>query len=223
MDSQITQVPPVNPMPPAQDLSGGEGQGAVAPDSLNQPPQDDSATPQPPIPNESALIPGFSKPVKEEVLLEWQAPSRPFKKHNRQFYTTIGVIVMLIALILFFAGQVLPVAVVLAVAFLSYVINTTQPGMVVYQLTNYGIRIEKTLYYWEEMGRFWFTQKYGQDMIHIEVAQFPNRITMLLGEMKKEDFEAIFSEILLHQEPPPTAYEKGAKWLHDKIPIDLES
>ena len=69
---------------------------------------------------ESMLFPGMTKPQKEEVLLEWRSPSRPFKKHNRQFYSTVGMIGALIAFILFFAGQIIPVAVVFAVVLAAF-------------------------------------------------------------------------------------------------------
>lgn len=166
---------------------------------------------------------GFEKPQPEEELLEWVAPSRPFKKHNRQFYTTIGMIVLLVVLILFFAGQTLPVAVVVAVVFFIYVQNSIAPGNITYKLTTYGIRVENDLYYWEELGRFWFTQELGQQVLRIEVGRYPFRLAILIGEMNKEDMTAVLSEILLNEVPPLTTYEKMARWLHDKIPIDLES
>jgi len=172
---------------------------------------------------ESGLIPGFAKPMKEEVLLEWVAPSRPFKKHNRQYYTTVGGIAGLIGLILFFAGQVLPVAVVIAVVFTIYVMTSIPPGDIVHKLTTYGIRLEEELYYWEELGRFWIKEKYGKPVLYIEVARFPNRLTILLGDIPADSLTQVLSEVLLNEEPLPTSYEKAAKWLHEKIPIDLEA
>ncbi len=166
---------------------------------------------------------GFEKPQPEEELIEWQAPSRPFKKHNRQFYTTTGMIVLLVGLILFFAGQTLPMAVIIAVVFYIYVQNSIAPGSVVYKLTTYGIRVADDLYYWEELGRFWFTQQYGKPVLRIEVARFPFRLAILLGDLSQEDMTAILSEILLNEKPPLTAYEKIARWLHEKIPLDLDS
>lgn len=195
-------------------------------------PSQNSAAPQMPPQNTStneqyyedqSFVPGFNKPIKEEVLLQWTAPSRPFKKHNRQFYSTIGVIAGLIALILFFAGQVLPVAVVVAVVFLTYVMNSIEPGDVVHKFTTYGIRVEDELYYWEELGRFWIKEKFDQPVLYIEVGRFPSRLTILLGKISKEDMTLILDEVLLNQEPPPTSYEKAAKWLHEKVPIDLEA
>lgn len=168
-------------------------------------------------------IPVMDKPMPEETLLEWQAPSRPFKQRKRQYFTTIGLICVLIALILLFAGQLLPVAVIAAVFFLYYVLNSTPPGLVNHKLTTYGIWVENNLYYWDEMGRFWFTEKFGVSLLHIEVARFPNRLTLLLGDITKEDMTLVLSEVLLNQTPPPTAYEKAAQWLQEKLPIDIES
>jgi len=166
---------------------------------------------------------GFEKPQPEEELIQWQAPSRPFKKHNRQFYTTTGMIVLLVGLILFFAGQTLPMAVIIAVVFYIYVQNSIVPGLVVYKLTTYGIRVADDLYYWEELGRFWFTEQYGKPVLRIEVTRFPFRLAILLGDLSKEDMTAILSEILLNEKPPLTTYEKMARWLHEKIPLDLDS
>lgn len=172
---------------------------------------------------ENPVLPSFTRPVKEKVLLEWSAPSRPFKKHNRQVFSTIGVIGLLIGLILFFAGQVIPVAVVFAAIFLIYVMFSTPPTMVVHKLTTHGIRVEKTIYYWDEMGRFWFTDSYGIPVLHIEIDRFPNRLTLLIGDIQKDDMEELLSQLLLNEIPPLTAYEKASKWLREKLPIDLGS
>lgn len=208
--------------PPAQ-------QAQATPTTQSQQSVQDPATQpvtasQPAAPGlESAVVPGMQKPQPEEILFEWQAPSRPYKARNRQYFTTIGLIAALIGLILIFANQLLPVAVVGAVIFVIYVLNTTPPGMVTLKLTTYGIRVENTLYYWEEMGRFWFTEKHKETILNIEIARFPNRLSILLGTVNKEDMRLVLSEVLLNQEPPPTAYERAAAWLQQKLPIDIES
>jgi hypothetical protein len=172
---------------------------------------------------DQGLFPGVAKPQAEELLFEWQSASRPYKARTRQYFTTISLIAALIALILAFAGQLLVVGVIAAVIFVVYVLNSTPPGLITHKITTYGIRIEDNLYYWEEMGRFWFTEKFGEPLLHIETTRFPNRLVILLGKIKKEDMAVVLSEVLLNQEPPPTAYEKAAKWLQEKLPIDLES
>ena len=187
-------------------------------------PQATSQASQPTTAEQSPVFPGIQKPIPEELVFEWQAPSRPFKNRNRQYYTTIGLIGGLIGLILIFAGQMLPVAVLLTALFLIYILNTVPPHIITNKITTYGIRVEDTLYYWEEMGRFWMTKIHDDEVLNIEVARFPFHLKILLSEeMSVEGTTEVLSEILVNEQPPPTTYEKAAEWLHKKIPIDLES
>lgn len=171
----------------------------------------------------SGYFPDIPKPMPEQLLYEWQAQSRPFKKHNRNYYTTIAVIVLLISLILIFSGQFLPMAVVCAVAFLAYVINSVPPQDIMYQITTYGIRIGDRLYYWELMRRFWYGSKYDQELLYIDIVEFPDRLTLVLGQAEKDIISAVLSEVLLLEKPPLTVYERIAQWLQEKFPLDLDS
>ncbi|MBP7875836.1 hypothetical protein KA012_02470 [Candidatus Woesebacteria bacterium] len=214
----------------AQGGSESAEQAQVQPTAQEQPMQaqmdeqpNPSAFARATTPQESAIMPGMFKPLPEELLLDWVAPSRPFRKPNRRFFSTVTMIAVLIGLILFFANQMLPVAVVVAVVFLTYVLFSIPPSDVRYRLTTYGVRIEDQLYHWEELGRFWYTQQYAIDILHIEVARFPNTIHFLLGDIEKEMMTAILSEVLLHQRPPLTIVEKAGVWLQEKVPLDLES
>ena len=221
------QQPAVSPQSPqaAQALQPQPEQ-PMAPDQQSQ---QEQAQPQQQEYNQDdyyeypELFPGMAKPVPEELIYEWQAPSRPFKQHNRQYYSTVATVVLLLSLILFFAGQYLPIAAVLAVAFLSYMLSSIPPHTVTVQLTNYGLRLEKELYYWEELGWFWFKEKYGQEMVYVETSRFPNRLALMVGEAETDVLRLIFSEVLLEQEPPPTYFEKAAAWLQEKIPLDIDS
>lgn len=211
-----------------QKLQNIQTSGGPSAASSQAQPQQPQAPQSPPVsqasyPAESAFIPGMYKPLPEEVLLEWTSPSRPFRKPNRRFFTTITIIGVLIGLILFFANQMLPVAVVIAVVFLAYVLFSIPPGDVKHQLTTYGIRVEEKLYYWEELGRFWFTKQYDSAILHIEVDQFPNTIHLLLGDIEQQYMKDILSEVLLYERPPLTPVEKAGKWLQEKVPLDLES
>ncbi len=179
--------------------------------------------PTPPGIEMSERFPGMVKPLPEELVYRWQSASRPFKHRKKQFFTTLTTIIVLLCLILFFAGQVLPVAVVLAVGFMAYVLATIPPQVITQQFTTYGIRIEKELYYWEELGRFWFDKKLGSTILIVEVARFPNRLTMVLtNEEQKKEIEEILSEVLLKQRPEKTWVEKAGDWLQKKFPLDID-
>ena len=172
---------------------------------------------------EEELFPGVPKPRPKKTIISWSAPSRPFKKRNRQYYTTVILIVFLVSLILFFAGQFLPIAVVISVGFLAYVLSSVPPHEVKIEVTTYGIEIEDLLYYWEEMGRFWFEKKYNQELLTIEVMRFPGRIILMFDNNRKKDLRELFSEVLLEEKPTDTFYDKAAKWLQEKIPLELGS
>lgn len=166
------------------------------------------------------IVPPELQPQPEVALLEWTAPVRPFKKRNRQYYVTISILVGLVSLILFLAGQFLFIAVVLAFAFVNYVLSSIPPENIINRITNYGIHTDQNLYFWEEMGRFWYTQKYGQDLLHVEVSRFPNHVTLLLGNTPKDQITPLLSQVLIEQQPKPTAFDKAASWLQDNVPLE---
>ncbi len=163
-------------------------------------------------------------PYIEELLYEWRAGSRPFKKRNRQYFMTVLTIAILLSLILFFAGQFLPIAVVIAVAFLAYIMAVIPPQEVVYQFTTYGIRIEDELYYWEELSRFWYDDVYKQRVLFFEIDRFPFRLSLVLGDgFVEQELSSFLQLFLLHEKPPLTMYERAAEWLQKKLPLDIES
>lgn len=171
---------------------------------------------------ESQIAPWMYKPLPEEDILTWTAPSRPFKKRSKKYFSTVATIGLLISLILGFAGQLAAIAVVVAVAFLAYILSVVPPQDINYKITTWGVRVENNLYYWEELGRFWFTDKYNEALLNIESARFPNRVTMLIGDQDPEVIKVILSEVLLNQKPEPTLYDKAASWLQEKIPLEIE-
>jgi len=166
------------------------------------------------------IMPEDMRPQPETLILEWQAPVRPFKKRNRQYYTTIAILVFLVSLILFLAGQFLFIAVILAFAFVNYVLSAIPPEDVINSITTYGIRTDKELYHWEELGRFWYTTRYNQPLLHVEVARFPNHITLLMGSTSQEQVTPLLSQVLLQEQPLPTAFDKAAAWLQENIPLE---
>ena len=171
----------------------------------------------------SKVAPGYYRPVPEEILVTWKAPARPFKKRNKKFFRTVFTIALLVALILFFAGQILPVALVISVVFLVYVMAMIPPQDVSVKLTNYGFYIDKEAFAWYEMGRFWFEQKQGLDVLMIELNRFPNRLSLVLVDgltPRKEDLAEVLSEVLLREKPKPSAFEKVSHFLSEKIPLD---
>jgi hypothetical protein len=109
------------------------------------------------------------------------------------------------------------------VVFLVYVTAVIPPQIIHYKLTNYGIYVDNEAFSWYGMGRFWFSDQAGQRIMNIELYRFPGRLTFVLIEgqtPREEDLKQVLSEVLLHETPKPTTYEKVAAWLQDKIPLE---
>ena len=60
-------------------------------------------------------------------LLVWRSAARPFKARDREYYTTIGAIVLLVAIILIFIREWLAIGVFVSLGFLSYVLSSVPP------------------------------------------------------------------------------------------------
>jgi len=160
----------------------------------------------------------------EEILLRWTAASRPYKKRDREFYTTIAIIVFLLSTIAFFIGQSMLIAVIVSFAFVAYVLAAVPPEKVEHTITTYGIRTENKLYVWGELGRFWFSETLGQKVLHVEYFnRFLSRISLVLGEVKEEQIKQVLLQYVPHETPLPSFVEKAADWLQKKIPLEKAS
>jgi len=167
--------------------------------------------------------PVVSQPVPEKTLYTWKAPSRLFKKRSREFYSTIGALVLLLSIILFFAKEFLLIGVILAIGFVSYVLASVPPDSVEHILTNKGIRTGGKLYPWQILGRFWWQDKWKQTYVNIEApGQIPGSLILLVGEGDKAEIDQIVKTYLINEKPAPTWFDNAAKWLQEKVPLESE-
>lgn len=161
-------------------------------------------------------------PVKElKILLSWKAPSRPFKKQDREFWTTVLAIIFLISLILLFLKEWFLIATIMSLTFVYYVLSTVPPEEIEYQLTNRGIRFIKTEYPWESLYRFWISEKWGQKVLQVEGRTgLTGRLMLMLGNQDEFKVKEIMGKYLLYEEAPPTFFDKTSEWLSKKIPLE---
>ena len=188
----------------------------TSPDPIQAVPPDVARAPMQPVPV-------IQQPVPEQELYSWQSPSRLYKIRTREFYTTVGAIVLLLSIILIFAKEFLLVAVIFACAFVTYVLSSVEPEATEHILTNKGVRTNKKIYPWHMLGRFWVEEKWKQTIFKIELPyQFPGEILMLLGKGDRDSIEEILMQYLIKQKPEPTFVEKASKWLQEKIPLEAD-
>ena len=160
-------------------------------------------------------------PAPEQTLLKWMAPSRPFKTRDRQFFTTVIVIAVLISILLAFAREWMLIATVAAMIFAYYVWSTVPPEEVEYSITTRGLRVHGQLYRWDELVQWWVEDKWGQQMVIIAApAVVSRRLHLLLGQINEEQVKQILEKYLVMEQPPETAMDKAGKWVTEKFPLE---
>lgn len=163
------------------------------------------------------------KNVREEDLFTWRAPVRPFKRRDRQFFTTVGAIAVLVGLIMFLLEGLLPVAVIAALYFLLYVLSTIPPEEVEHKLTNKGLYFAGKKYSWDELTRFWFSDRFGTfgtELLIVEAARAPWRLEMVIQSQDKERLRREIEERLVYEEAAPNFLDKAASWLSKRVQLE---
>ncbi len=155
-----------------------------------------------------------------QTLLAWNAPSRLFKKRDREYFVNIGAIVFLLSIILVFAREFVLIAAVLSIVFLIYVLSTVPPEEVSHRVTNLGIESAGHFYRWEELADFWLEEQWGQYMMVLRPYLSP-RMIILLGDQNNEKVrELVAKHIPFRSEPEKTWVDNAASWLTKKIPLE---
>jgi len=168
-------------------------------------------------PMEVAVVKG-----EEKILMAWKGPVRPFKKRGKEFFSTVLAVAVLLSIIFFFIEGVMPVIVIAAVVFLVYILSTVAPEEVEYKITNRGVKIGEKDYPWGVMLRFFFTSRWGTELLVVEMpGVFPGRLEMVLaGGVDKEKLKKVMNDYLPLEKTPPGWVDKAAGWLSERVPLE---
>lgn len=157
-----------------------------------------------------------------KTFLNWTAPSRPFRKKDRSYYTTIAILVTLLILISLLAQEIILIGVLLALAFVAYVLGFVPPEDVEYKISTQGITIADHFYHWEELDSFWFTEKEGAKILQVLThLRFPAQLMLVLSSQNEEKVKNIVAKYLpFHEIPPRTLMDKWAEGLQKHFPLE---
>ncbi len=157
----------------------------------------------------------------EKVTLSWTAPSRPYKLRTREFYTTIFSIAFLLAVILLLLKEFLLIGVIMAFAFLSYVLATHKPDDVEHQITTLGIKTDNKLYSWDKLTHFWLKKQLSHEVVICKTTTaIPGVIVMVMDEAKREQIIKAIGDKIPLIKPDDSFVDKASSWLGKKIPLE---
>ena len=163
------------------------------------------------------------EPKEIVTVYSWKSPSRPFKRRNREVFTTLGAMIILVSLILLFAKEIMLIAVIVSAFFVFYALNTTPPVEVEHNIMTDGIDSSGHHYNFKELRDFWFTDRYEHRVMYVDTkAKFPGRLVLILEN--RED-EAKIKEILLknltyREKPERTWIDDATDWLSKRVPLE---
>lgn len=182
------------------------------------------------------LMPKFFKKQSEEdfedfqpnrrqpiaTLVSWTAPSRPFRKKDRSYFTTIAILVSLLVLILLLAHEFMLIGALLALAFVTYVLGFIPPEDIDYKISTQGITIGDHFSLWNNLESFWFSEKEGQTILNIETnLRFPAQLLIVLGEQNQEKIKNIMAKYLpFHEIAPRSFVDKWSESLQKHFPLE---
>lgn len=154
----------------------------------------------------------------ERDLVVWTAPSRPFKRRDRQFFVTIFASAGIISLIIFLAEGIMPVILIITLVFLYYILSTVPPENVEYKITTKGIKIADNLTDWHLINNFWFGRRLNSDMLFFNVFKIPGRIELVINPEIKEELKKEISAYIPLEQPQSTGVDKLTDWVSQKLP-----
>lgn len=156
-----------------------------------------------------------------KILAEWSSPARPFKERTREFYTTILSLAFLLGVILLLLKEFLLIGVIMAFAFLSYVLSTHKPDNVSHQITETGIMTDNKLYKFEELTQYWVTKQWDQEVLMVKTLRtIPGLLVMVLPPNHKANVLKALEGKLLNEKPADSFVDRASSWLGDKIPLE---
>lgn len=165
----------------------------------------------------------YFDPDPLKTYVSWKAVSRPFRKKNRSFYTTVALLLILISGIAFFAGEKMLIGVLLALGFLIYVLNFISPEEIEYKISSQGVTIGNHFYHWAQLDSFWFSEKDGFKILNVLTnLRFPGMLILVLREdTDQEEIKRACAKFLpFHEIPPKSMFDKWSESLQKHFPLE---
>lgn len=177
------------------------------------------------LPAEEKVIPSKEEENSDydvKILLSWHAPGRPFKKHSKEYFINIILIIIAAEVIIFLFHEYTLMLVVISLAFLAFSLALVPPHIFFYKITSEGIRIENSVFIWEELYDFYFDKHNGVDVVKVGTkAYIPGELTLILGDITEQQLKkALLPYLPFREYVHPTFSQRAGDWLGKNFPLE---
>lgn len=158
-------------------------------------------------------------------LYAWKAPLRAYKKRSKNILRFYLAVALLISAIVFFFGDRILLIPIMTLLFLFYVLTITPPPEVDHVITTFGLETAGVSLRWEFLSHFYFTKKFGFDMLTVvsHAPYFYHAYLIIPNEEVRRKVVSILSKHLMFMEKPPRSVtDKMVDFLSNLIPDEDE-
>jgi hypothetical protein len=165
---------------------------------------------------------GFSNP---QVIYYWEAPLRPFVKRSRDVIRFYIALTLLVSLIVIFFGDKILLIPLWALVFIFYVFTVTPPTNIINKVTRFGIETVGTSLRWEILDHFFFTSRFGYDILTVVTNppyEYHAYLVIPNQDVKNKVIKLLSKHIVYQEEPKKTTTDKLVDWLSKLVPQEKE-
>ena len=159
---------------------------------------------------------------KKSSSIVWQAPARPYKPRDREFWLNALMVTALVVLILFFAQEWFLITVIISFFFLYYILSTTEPPQKKYRLDRRGLTLEpgSKPIPWKLFSHFWVSQRWGHPILSLETKLANGQLVQIVvPPAKKVAIQKLLAAHLTEVPAPVNSADKVAAWLYRHLPL----
>lgn len=156
----------------------------------------------------------YTPPEQLKDLLVWEAPSRIFVKRDKQWFTTMGIVLGAVMIIMALLGQFLLVIALGALGFMGYAMSSVAPSQIQHKITTQGITTAGISYAWTDFSEFFLEDIQGIQLVHIRTVQkLPGMLSLILNDKNatKEKIVELISPFVFYQQNPPKTWIKSVE------------
>jgi len=155
-------------------------------------------------------------PVKE-VYLAWQREVTVEEKISisKRYSRSLITISIVVGLILLVMQQFFVLLIIASIAFFIISLKKVSPENVKYEISNHGIMIDDSMYYWDKLRRFFFLPKEKNEILAVDTTiGSPGRIYISFNPEDRDKIKEILEKYAYYLEKEPRTFFDDA---YDKV------
>ena len=160
-----------------------------------------------------------------QVLYTWEAPLRPYVKRSKKVIRFYIALTLLISLIVIFFGDRILLIPLWALVFIFYVFTVTPPSNITNKITKFGIETVGTNLRWETLDHFFFTTRFGYDILTVVTNppyDYQAYLVIPNNDVKQKIIKLLTKHIVYQEEPRKTTTDKLVDWISGLVPQEGE-